>query len=238
MMWNEVTVVLEIGKIFLPCSKYEDIIIRLALAFFFGGIIGLNRGVKRRGAGIKTHVLVCMSSALVMMTGEYIYENYGGTGDIARLGAQVISGVGFLGVGTIMVTGRNQIKGLTTAATLWTSACMGLTIGIGFYEAAVIMEFLVMMNLVVVTKIDHYIVSHSRIIDLYIEFRNIKAVSEFVNAMRINKINFQFSEMNKVHIKGAGVAAMSTIKLKKRDDQDFIMDTIRSVEGVQFVEKL
>lgn len=103
-----------------------------------GTLIGLDRSMKRRGAGIKTHVLVCLGSALVMMTGQFIQLNYEGTMDVARMGAQVISGVGFLGVGTIIVTGHNQVKGLTTAAGLWACACIGLAIGIGFVDGALL----------------------------------------------------------------------------------------------------
>lgn len=112
--------------------------LRLAFSLVAGTLIGLDRSMKRRGAGIKTHVLVCLGSALVMMTGQFIQLNYEGTIDVARMGAQVISGVGFLGVGTIIVTGHNQVKGLTTAAGLWACACIGLAIGIGFVDGALL----------------------------------------------------------------------------------------------------
>lgn len=112
--------------------------LRLAFSLIAGTLIGLDRSMKRRGAGIKTHVLVCLGSALVMMTGQFIQLNYEGTIDVARMGAQVISGVGFLGVGTIIVTGHNQVKGLTTAAGLWACACIGLAIGIGFVDGALL----------------------------------------------------------------------------------------------------
>ena len=109
------------------------ITVRLILAVVCGGAIGLTRSVKRRGAGFKTHALVCLGSALVMMTGQYIYVDFGAISDIARLAAQVISGVGFLGVGTIMVTRDNHVKGLTTAAGVWVTAAIGLSIGSGLY---------------------------------------------------------------------------------------------------------
>lgn len=112
--------------------------LRLAFSLVAGTLIGLDRSMKRRGAGIKTHVLVCLGSALVMMTGQFIQLNYEGTIDVARMGAQVISGVGFLGVGTIIVTGHDQVKGLTTAAGLWACACIGLAIGIGFVDGALL----------------------------------------------------------------------------------------------------
>lgn len=103
---------------------------RLLLAVLFGGIIGLERGSNRHPAGFRTHILVCVGATLAMMTNQYITEFFDTT-DPARLGAQVITGVGFLGVGTILVTGKNRIKGLTTAAGLWASACLGLALGIG-----------------------------------------------------------------------------------------------------------
>ena len=92
-----------------------SVTIRLLLALLSGTLIGIDRGMKRRGAGIKTHVLVCLGATLVMMTGQNIVDCFGTRQEVARLGAQVISGVGFLGVGTIIVTGRNQVRGLTRA---------------------------------------------------------------------------------------------------------------------------
>ena len=115
-----------------------SVIIRLTMATLFGGIIGLERGMKNRAAGFKTHILVCIGSTLAMLTNQYIIAYMNSSADPSRLGAQVISGIGFLGAGTILVTGKQQIKGLTTAAGLWASACMGLAIGVGFYEGAII----------------------------------------------------------------------------------------------------
>ena len=117
---------LEVIGSYLDEWNIVTITVRLILAVVCGGAIGLTRSVKRRGAGFKTHALVCLGSALVMMTGQYIYVDFGAISDIARLAAQVISGVGFLGVGTIMVTRDNHVKGLTTAAGLWTCAGIGL----------------------------------------------------------------------------------------------------------------
>lgn len=119
-----------------------SILLRLVFSVLAGALIGIDRAMKRRGAGIKTHVLVCLGSALVMLTAQFIRLNYEGSMDVTRLGAQVISGVGFLGVGTIIVTGHNQVRGLTTAAGLWGCACIGLAIGIGFVDGAFIAVFL------------------------------------------------------------------------------------------------
>ena len=119
--------------------------VRLTVAMICGGIIGLERGRRRRPAGFRTHMLVCMGAALTMLIGQYVATRLaadpslaGRTTDVARLGAQVINGIGFLGAGTIIVTGRQEVKGLTTAAGLWASACMGLAIGAGFYLGALL----------------------------------------------------------------------------------------------------
>jgi putative Mg2+ transporter-C (MgtC) family protein len=114
---------------------YLSVILRILAAVIFGGAIGLERGMKNRPAGLRTYMLVCVGSCLIMLTNQYLFQ-VSQAGDPMRLGAQVVSGIGFLGAGTIIVTKHNQIKGLTTAAGLWASAGVGLALGVGFYEAA------------------------------------------------------------------------------------------------------
>lgn len=120
--------------------EYIDVIIRILLAIVLGGVIGLERQVKQRPAGVKTHVLVCVGAATIMVLSEYMFRKYyiefGMTSDPARLGAQVVSGVGFLGAGTIIHHGQS-VRGLTTAASLWVVAAIGLAAGAGFYFLAV-----------------------------------------------------------------------------------------------------
>ncbi|HLR89065.1 MAG TPA: MgtC/SapB family protein, partial [Atopostipes sp.] len=125
----------------LPAEIYElsglTITFRVVLAIFVGGLIGTERDIKNRAAGIRTHMLVCLGAAVVMMTNQYVVESFPESNlDITRMGAQVVSGIGFLGAGTILVTSHNRIRGLTTAAGLWAAATLGLAIGIGFYEMA------------------------------------------------------------------------------------------------------
>ena len=124
------------------------IVVRILVAVILGGIIGMERGMKNRPAGLRTYMLVCVGACVVMMINQYTYQVYG-VGDPVRLGAQVVSGIGFLGAGTIIVTSHNQIKGLTTAAGLWASACIGLAIGIGLYEIAVVGGAAVFLSLTV-----------------------------------------------------------------------------------------
>ena len=134
----------------------QEIVIRLLMAVLLGGLIGLEREAAGRAAGLRTHVLVCLGSALIMMTSIHIFEIYRGLADVdpSRIAAQVVSGIGFLGAGTIIRYGHN-VKGLTTAASLWVIAAVGLAVGSGFMKAAVFTTFLVLLGLIVFGKIVH-----------------------------------------------------------------------------------
>lgn len=113
-----------------------SLIIRTVLALLCAGVIGFDRDTHGSPAGLRTHILVCLGAMIAMSTGEFVAIQFA-AGDPQRIGAQVVSGIGFLGAGTIMVS-RGHIKGLTTAAGLWASACIGLALGTGFYEAAIV----------------------------------------------------------------------------------------------------
>lgn len=115
-----------------------EAILRLLLAMIMGGLIGLEREFVNRPAGFRTHTLVCLGSALIMVTGEHLFKTYHQLVNLdpARLGAQVVSGIGFLGAGTIMNDGH-RVRGLTTAASLWVVGCVGLAVGAGFYTGAI-----------------------------------------------------------------------------------------------------
>lgn len=136
------------------CSFYVEMIIRLAAACVLGGVIGYEREHVHRPAGFRTHILVCVGSALVMVTSEFIYYTYSSQVNLdpARLGAQVISGIGFLGAGTIIKEGVS-VKGLTTAASLWAVSCIGIAVGIGFYSGAVIATAVIYFTLIILKKL-------------------------------------------------------------------------------------
>ena len=138
-----------------------SIAFRICLAMVLGGVLGLERGRKNRPAGFRTYILVCLGAAVVMMTNQYVFLKYDAS-DPTRLGAQVISGIGFLGAGTIILTGRNQIKGITTAACLWTAACCGLAIGVGFYVGAIMVGVSIVFVLTALHKIDIWVKRHSK----------------------------------------------------------------------------
>jgi putative Mg2+ transporter-C (MgtC) family protein len=144
---------------------YLEILLRLAVAAVLGGIIGFERESSNRPAGFRTHILVCIGSALVMVTSEFIFSMYTGRTNLdpARLGAQVISGIGFLGAGTIIRDGIN-VRGLTTAASLWAVACVGIAAGIGFYTGAIAASALIYVTLILLKKVEYKFASHYKAI--------------------------------------------------------------------------
>lgn len=187
-MWKELCALL--GELNLFST-----VVRLALALILGGILGIERGRKRRPAGLRTYMIVCMASALVMLTGEYLVQEYG-TGDPARLGAQVISGIGFLGAGTIIITSR-QVKGLTTAAGLWAAACMGLAIGAGFYAGAVICGTFLLLVMAAMSRLDAYLLLRSRQINFFAEFKSMEALGRFMRFLRDEGYKLYNIEINR-----------------------------------------
>jgi len=134
----------------------EQILIRLVLSLVLGGLIGLERQIHRRSAGLRTHILVSLGSCLIMLTSLYvfdIYKNQAGL-DPTRIAAGVITGIGFLGAGTI-IREREGVKGLTTAASLWVVAGIGLAMGCGFYRAGIYATVLSLISLVVLRYLEN-----------------------------------------------------------------------------------
>lgn len=216
-----------------------SIILRLSMAILFGGIIGMERGMKNRAAGFKTHMLVCIGSALAMLTNQYITSYFNYLGDPSRLGAQVISGVGFLGAGTILVTGKQQVKGLTTAASLWASACMGLAIGIGFYEGAIIGCCFIFSVLTILNKFDMYVLSKSRFVDLYVELEDSLYFRKLLNVLRKENNKIIYIQTNKsISNDIEALECFITIQQPEKCDHQTLINLISEIEGVHFVEEL
>lgn len=213
--------------------------IRLIVAMIIGACVGLDREMKRKHAGTKTHILVCMGSALVMITSEYICQgNPDAKTDLTRMGAQVISGIGFLGAGTIMVTGRHQIKGLTTAAGLWTCACVGLTAGSGFIEGAAICAFLILFSQHFFTRVDTWLLTHGSVFDYYIEFQNKQGVSQFIDELHKLNVKIIHFELSKGKIPGEGPAATMTLKIHNKRLRYSILNEFRESETIRYFEEL
>jgi putative Mg2+ transporter-C (MgtC) family protein len=214
----------------------HSVVVRILLSILIGGMIGMERGLKNRPAGLRTYMLVCVGACLIMMTNQYIYQ-FTGAGDPMRLGAQVVSGIGFLGAGTIVVTRHNQIRGLTTAAGLWTCAGVGLALGIGFYEAAVTAAIGIFVILTLLQRLDNRVHKRVRLLDLYVELHCSASVSAFLRDLRCMNLkpeNLQFDSNSRMDGDIRGL--LITLKSGKSADQMQLLETIRGMDGVIHLE--
>ena len=212
------------------------ILIRLVLAVLCAGVIGVERAKKRHAAGFRTYILVCLGAAIAMLTNQFIFETYG-TGDASRFGAQVISGIGFLGAGTILVTSRSQIKGLTTAAGLWASACIGLTIGVGFYTLALIGTLIIIACLSLFPYIEKWLTKRANMIELHIELDERASLKELVNFVRKQGMRIILVENNTAYAR-SGLSVYTISLDTSKLDNDNVIDILRSLEYVNYVEKI
>ena len=217
---------------------YLAIILRIVAAVVVGGLIGLERGMKNRPAGLRTYMVVCVGACLIMLTNQYVCQVYG-TGDPVRLGAQVVSGIGFLGAGTIIVTRRNQIKGLTTAAGLWAAAGVGLALGVGFYEAALVGGFAVFFVMTMLQKMDNRMHRKAKVLEVYVELEKSHALGDFLREVREKDIEVRDTvREHDSETEDDTRAYFSTFKLKKRQYHIEIIDEIRQLPGVVYLEEL
>ena len=218
--------------------SYLSVILRLLCAVVVGGLIGLERGMKNRPAGLRTYMLVCVGSCLIMLTNQYLYQ-VSGSGDPMRLGAQVVSGIGFLGAGTIIVTKHNQIKGLTTAAGLWAAAGVGLALGVGFYEAALVAGVLIFFVLTGLQKLDNRVRSKTRTMDIYIEIDENMHIGTLVREVREKGIDIEDIQLEHDSVPEDGARSLiATLKCQKRTDHLELLEFIRKIEGVIYTEEI
>ena len=216
-----------------------SVILRLALATLIGTLVGTERSSRGRNAGVKTHALVCMGAALVMLTSEYMRICLNNTGDMARLGAQVISGVGFLGAGTIMVTGRSHVRGLTTAAGLWVCACEGLAVGVGFWKGAVVAFLFIMLTVRLLVKLDLRMHRNAKAFELYVEFNEGTDVRKFMQNIGLrNMATLKNIEVQKGRIDEHDQAVVVGFEMYRGKDRPDFVKWIREQKYVLFVEEL
>ncbi len=220
--------------------NFLSVAFRLILAVFCGGILGYERAKKHQAAGFRTYILVCLGSTIAMITNEFI-SRATNMGDGARLGAQVISGIGFLGAGTILVTSRNQIKGLTTAAGLWACACLGLSIGIGFYTLSIFGTIIISIVLAILPKIEATFNRKSPHFEIHIEFETRENLKFFVNMVR--QINIQVISIERNPAYASSGLSVYSIALKVEDKKKKInhqeyLDMFAKLDYVNYVEEI
>lgn len=226
------------------------LVIKILLSVFFGGLIGLERGQKHRAAGSRTYMIVCLGAALTMILSQYESEllvthwadislELGIKTDVSRFGAQVINGIGFLGAGTIIVTGRQEVKGLTTAAGLWASACMGLAIGAGFYECAVLGFALILITTTLFNKLGSWVVTNARNMDLYIEFDKMENLGMIISTVKEMDIQiYDVDIQREKQSNGVTIGAVISSRLPKGQTHSQVMSTISKFDFVTLVDEI
>ena len=215
-----------------------NVFIKTILALLCGGVIGIERGRKKRPAGFRTYMLVCLGATLVMMTNDYICKLYG-SGDVARMGAQVVNGIGFLGAGTIITTGHNRVKGLTTAAGLWASACIGLAIGSGYYEGAIIGTLMMVVIMVVLHSFDRRLLASTKVVMLYVEVQKMNVFRELNAFAKERQIIVDDIEMERTDSSEvAKVASVITMRLPAKTVHTELIEQISALEGVIYAEEI
>ena len=212
--------------------SFLSILCRMLVAVIIGSIIGLERGRHGIAAGFRTHVLVCLGACVTALVGIYGTQNLGFNGDPMRISAQVISGIGFLGVGSIFIVGKRYIRGLTTAAGLWVTAATGLAAGIGAIEIAITSALLIIFTMTIMYRIessrfdgkhDHY----------YIELSDPAITNRIIDLLMTE---YQMSEASVVSARSKtpghiGVQAIIRPRLKKGTERPEITELLK-VEGV------
>ena len=230
--------------------NFVSVALRLLLSAVIGFSLGMERGRKRRPAGCRTYMLVCMGATLTLLLSQYEYYmltnrwydlalEIGIRTDVSRFGAQVINGVGFLGAGTILVTGRREVKGLTTAAGLWASACMGLAIGAGFYECVLLGFLLIFLSIRLLPYVENSIIENARNMNIYVEFQSLDDVGAI-----INRIKSQGAQIYEVDIERGREenllrpSAVFTIRLHQKQAHTRVMAAISEVKGVYTIDEI
>jgi len=213
-------------------------LIKLTMAVLFGAVIGIERGRKRRPAGLRTHMLVCLGSALTMVISGYLVS-IGQSTDVSRLAAQVINGIGFLGAGSIIVTGRLEVKGLTTAAGLWASACMGLAIGAGFYFGATVAFLLIFMTTTLMSRLEMKIMSAARNVNIYVEYTETSVLGELIERMKKMDVKIFDIELSRGKNDESRLhTAVFDIRLPKKMPHSAVMAAMAELDAVKSVEEL
>lgn len=211
--------------VYLTEFNMVSVFFRVCLALLVGGLIGSERGRHGRAAGVRTHTLVCLGASMTVMIGLYAVTVLGMNGDPLRVSAQVISGIGFLGAGTILTKHHSQITGLTTAAGLWTTASLGLAIGLGFYNGALIGFVAMEIAMIMFSRQER--LKHT--LEFYLELNSVLKINEFADRFSADNISIQVLQARSgipshvgIHV-GISTAEETKVFLKQFREIDYVV---------------
>lgn len=215
-----------------------SIAFRLFLSIILCGAIGMERGLRNRPAGFMTYLLVGCGSALIMITNQYIATIYTNV-DPTRMASQVVSGIGFLGAGTIITTSKNEIRGLTTAAGIWAAAAVGLAVGIGFYGGAIIGSIFIIFSLMYLKKIDLYIKTHAKTMEIYLEYNEEFSMQNL--SLYTEQSHYEIFDMEAGKIKtlnGEFGTLTFDVNFRHKVNHIKIIEEIRQLPGILYVREV
>ncbi len=212
-----------------------SVIARLLCALVCGGAIGFERELKGKYAGFRTHILICIGAAMSTAISQYMGLILHQYNDFSRLGAGVVAGLGFIGAGTIVVTQGRRIKGLTTAAGLWTVGIIGLCAGAGFYEAAIFTTILMLVAGTIIAKLEKNKFGHFDDIDIVIEFKDQKNLKDLLSYFRDVDVSVDGLTVNSDDENPSGVFS---IKLHRKITIDDVITDIKNFEFTNNVYSL
>ncbi len=214
--------------------------VRMIMAVLCGGIIGIEREFKRRPAGFRTHILICLGAAIAILTNLYLYQVMHMYTDISRLAAQVVAGIGFIGAGTIIVTRRQRVKGLTTAAGLWTAAIIGLVCGAGYVECALFATAMVMVAELLLIKIEYRFARRENDVNLYIEYGHSTCIEAIVRVLK--ELHVKMNGLEITRISGENDAhkycAVLTVQSSRKKLDEELVRGIAALDDVMNIEEL
>lgn len=211
-------------------------LLRLFLAMLIGGFLGIERSRKMRPAGLRTYMLICVGSCAVMLCGIWLYQQLGAVLDPSRMAAQVISGIGFIGVGTIMTTANNKVKGLTTAAGIWAVACTGLAIGCGFYALAVGSFVILFITMTFADKLELKYYRRLNRLSVRIVLSGPEALKSLSNQLEQHAI--AMTAMEAVGFAETGLSVSCVLRCQKHVKHSELIRMIMENEHVYFAEML
>lgn len=212
-----------------------SVVVRIFLAMLLGGFIGIEREKSRRPAGFRTHILVCVGSCMTALIGLFVWTELNGASDPLRVSAQVISGIGFLGVGTILVKEHDHITGLTTAAGLWTTAAIGIACGYGFYLGALAATLGVSVTAVILFKFESRRHKKNKRRTIYLEVKGTEELNNYINWLEEEWKATSVSVVPPHTAMGGNVGLEIKIPLAGNEDAKDVLSKLRAREGVLFV---
>ena len=220
--------------------NFLAVAVRLIAAVFCGGLIGIEREFKRRPAGFRTHILISLGACITMLTNLYLYQVMHLETDISRMGAQVIAGIGFIGAGTIIVTKRRRVKGLTTAAGLWTAAIIGLVCGSGYLECAIFVTAMVLVAELLLVKIEYGLRTKADDARFYVEYRSAQGIESILQLLRERNFPVGDLEITRTSAeKGLPhYCAVLTVQAKRKKLDEEFMQSLTGLDDVIQVEEL